>query len=70
MWNTILAAIAAVLAATGVFALAPTWLGRSLTIWEDLLYSGLALVVAGCILHYRKSQARKRLADMRDSALW
>lgn len=70
MLNKVLATISAALITAGIFTLAPILLGRRLGFWEELLCSGLALVVAGGILRYRKSQARKRLADMRDSALW
>jgi hypothetical protein len=70
MLNIVLTAISAVLTTAGIFGLAATLLGRSLSIWEGLLCSALALAVAVGILQYRKSQARKRLTDMRDSALW
>lgn len=50
--------------------MAPSLLGRSLSVWEVLLCGGLTLTSAGCVLRYRKGQERKRLISMRDSALW
>ena len=72
MLNIILLAVPAVLAAAGAFAFAfaPALFDRSLSLWEDLLGGGLALIVAGCLLGYRKRQERKRLMGMRGSALW
>ncbi|MCX7278570.1 MAG: hypothetical protein NTZ15_14790 [Burkholderiales bacterium] len=50
--------------------MAPSLLGRSLSVWEVVLCGGLALASAGCVLRYRKRLERKRLIGMRDSALW
>jgi len=70
MLNIALMSFTAVLAAAGAFALAPPWLGRNLSLWEDLLCGGLVWLIAGLMLRYRKRQERKRLIGMRDSALW
>jgi hypothetical protein len=50
--------------------MAPSLLGRSLSVWEVLLCGGLAWACTACVLRYRKRQERKRLVSMRDSALW
>ncbi|MDR7379376.1 putative membrane protein YagU involved in acid resistance [Rhodoferax ferrireducens] len=70
MLNIALMSFAAVLAAAGASVLAPPWLGRNLSLWEGLLCGGLAWLIAGLVLRYRKRQERKRLIGMRDSALW
>lgn len=70
MLNLLLTTVTAALAAAGTYAAAPSLLGRNLSIWEVLLYGGLTLTAAGCVLRYRKRQERKRLIGMRDSALW
>nr|WP_315430950.1 hypothetical protein [uncultured Albidiferax sp.] len=70
MLNIALMSFTAVLAVAGASALAPSWLGRNLSLWEGLLCGVFAWFIAGLVLHYRKRQERKRLIGMRDSALW
>jgi hypothetical protein len=70
MLNLLLTTAAGTLAAAVAFAMAPSLLGRSLSVWEVVLCGGLALASAGCVLRYRKRLERKRLIGMRDSALW
>lgn len=70
MLNLLFTTVTGALAAAGAFAMAPSLLGRHLSVWEVLLCGGLALTSTGCVLRYRKRQERKRLIGMRDSALW
>lgn len=62
--------IAAVAAATGVGLAAPFLLGRSLASYELLaLVATFALVGWGLTASHRRRE-RKRMLEMRDSALW
>jgi hypothetical protein len=50
--------------------LAPVWLDRSLSTGELVLVGVLLLVAAGFIVQDRLQRDRRKLEDMRDSALW
>jgi membrane protein DedA with SNARE-associated domain len=50
--------------------LASVWLDRSLSTGELVLVGVLLLVAAGFIVQDRLQRDRRKLEDMRDSALW
>jgi hypothetical protein len=70
LFKIVLATLPAVIAAAAVSVFSPAIFGRSLSAWEDVLCGACALMVAACMLVYRKRQDRKRLTGLRDSALW
>lgn len=55
---------------TGIALLASLLLGRALVMWEAVLVGGTLLVVAALIVQSRLQRERRKLQDMRDSALW
>lgn len=55
---------------TGIALLASVLLGRALSTWETVLAGGALLVVVALIVQSRLQRERRKLQDMRDSALW
>lgn len=53
-----------------VAGLAAVWLDRSLSLGELVLVGVLLLVAAAFVVHDRLQRDRRKLQDMRDSALW
>ncbi|MDO8889734.1 MAG: hypothetical protein Q8M80_11295 [Hydrogenophaga sp.] len=62
------AAIAACL--LGISWLMSVWLGRHLGFGELAVACVLLLIVLGGVLSVRRSRSRRKIEDMRDSALW
>jgi hypothetical protein len=60
-WTTCLA---------GIAWIATVWLGRALSIAETVLLGGTLGVVVAVIVQARLQRKRRKLDDMRDSALW
>ncbi|MDP2251910.1 hypothetical protein [Hydrogenophaga sp.] len=46
------------------------WLGRHLGFGELAVACVLLLIVLGGVLSVRRSRSRRKIEDMRDSALW
>ena len=70
MFTAAVTVIAAIAAATGAGLAAPALLGRSLASYElVVLAATFALVGWGLSASYRRRE-RKRVQEMRDSALW
>ena len=70
MFTVVVTVIASIAAATGASLVAPSMLGRNLASFE-LAAVGLVFGLLGWALtasHRRR--ARKRILEMRDSALW
>ena len=61
---------AAIAAATGAGLAAPSLLGRNLTSYELVALSAAFAGVAWGLTASRRRRQRKRLLEMRDSALW
>ncbi|MDR7096333.1 hypothetical protein [Hydrogenophaga laconesensis] len=55
---------------TGIALLAAVFLDRALTTWETVLVGGALLAVVAVIVQGRLQRRRRKLQDMRDSALW
>lgn len=55
---------------TGIVWVASAWLGRALSIAETVLLGGMLGVVVAVIVQARLQRKRRKLDDMRDSALW
>lgn len=70
MLKTVLSIITvlAVLAIAILFG--PTLVGRSLRVWELLVFGVGCVIVVWTIIGLRKRQARRHLDSLRDSALW
>lgn len=55
---------------TGIALLASVWLGRALSIVETALVGGALLAVVAAVVQSRMQRQRRKLQEMRDSALW
>ena len=55
---------------SAVVLLASVLLDRALSLWETLLVGGALLAVVAVIVQGRLQRQRRKLQDMRDSALW
>lgn len=55
---------------TGIAWIASAWLGRALSIAETVLLGGMLGVVVVVIVQARLQRKRRKIDDMRDSALW
>lgn len=55
---------------TGIAWVLSAWLGRALSIAETVLLGGTLGVVVAVIVQVRLQRQRRKLDDMRDSALW
>lgn len=64
------AAVAWAACLAGIAWLASAWLGRALSIAETVLVGGTLGVVVAVIVQARLQRQRRKLDDMRDSALW
>ncbi|WP_439590674.1 hypothetical protein [Hydrogenophaga sp.] len=68
--SLILFALAWAVCLLGLSWLAETGLGRSLSMGEWLLLGVVLSVLAGLAMRRYRQRHRRRLQDMRDSALW
>ena len=55
---------------TGISWIASVWLGRALSIAETVLVGVVLVAVVAVIVQGRLQRKRRKLDDMRDSALW
>jgi len=55
---------------TAIALLGSVFLGRALSTWETVLIGAALLAVAAVIVQSRLQRRRRKLQDMRDSALW
>lgn len=66
----IAAAVGWAVGLSGVVLLASALLDRALSMWETVLVGGALLAVVAFIVRGRLQRQRRKLQDMRDSALW
>jgi membrane protein DedA with SNARE-associated domain len=55
---------------TGIAWIASVWLGRALSIGETVLIGAALGVVVAVVVQARLQRKRRKIDDMRDSALW
>ncbi|HAL40676.1 MAG TPA: hypothetical protein DCP03_22325 [Polaromonas sp.] len=70
MLKTVLSIITVLAVLAIVILFGPTLLGRSLRVWELLVFGVGCMIVVWTILVLRKRQSRRHLGSLRDSALW
>ena len=66
----IAAAVGWAVCLSGVVLLAAALLDRALSLWETVLVGGALLAVVAVVVQGRLQRQRRKLQDMRDSALW
>jgi hypothetical protein len=68
--KTVLSIITVLAVLAIVILFGPTLVGRSLRVWELLVFGVGCMTVVWTILGLRKRQSRRHMGSLRDSALW